>query len=667
MYTFSSIVSIAKRNGWNKDMGERKLPLHLPIQVLKNLSLSQPNNPILTIARSYSRDTLLSTLETVMEQVESSRTLTSIRTNRERIKQVEQKKATVSVSGDDKKKEDKQRGNPDSDNQQQRGEGQGSSYKPDESNNPDSSEESIEQWMAREEAKEQANRELKLQDLTRTGRINSKVSDADSKLAERLRSILDKYVGNFDLNAIPLWDGKKLVKRLLSNRTLQEARKEQEGRPSILFMNDISGSCQETSEDITLVANSACLLGTIDADIYSLPFGDYQWAGIRLNTYGDMSDMSYHNGVGLRWAGSNDREAEDYQAKRAASLSDSEFRERIGMPQDTHLPVVHDERAAVYGIYKLAKEMGVTITPQSMTSTTIMPQFLMSTGKDKIFKSLMPKGSEELAALMNYMSALHRPLVMNGPAANAYHNRLNEAVDRIYSTKNGNTLMSSMGVTRDRLMGFPIGGDLDYIKGRILGKGDIGLSPDSMTNALLEGLNADIIVYYTDQDGSVQVKRTLSTLKPHQKLYVLTYASFPNMFTSNGKAVVRSALKTLGHHDSRGVYGRPPVEYQSVPSYAFSPMHAYDVDWLPSWFGDDHWNHDMVSHYMDWANVDNAEQLVIIPNVVDVEGYVAALELISSPERMHLAINGGRSMRAHIDQKFTTSKSKGYNPIGRNE
>jgi len=65
----------------------------------------------------------------------------------------------------------------------------------------------------------------------------------------------------------PRWDTSELVKRLISRRPLWPARRDEEGRPSILVLPDVSGSCHAIARESLRLARAVALLGVPGAEV----------------------------------------------------------------------------------------------------------------------------------------------------------------------------------------------------------------------------------------------------------------------------------------------------------------------------------------------------------------------------------------------------------------
>jgi len=88
----------------------------------------------------------------------------------------------------------------------------------------------------------------------------------DSKLLKLCREHLSQLVGDNSQNPSPRRDNQKLCERLLTYRNVTPARKE-EGRPVILLLPDVSGSCASFSVKTLEVSKAAGLQGVQGADI----------------------------------------------------------------------------------------------------------------------------------------------------------------------------------------------------------------------------------------------------------------------------------------------------------------------------------------------------------------------------------------------------------------
>ena len=65
----------------------------------------------------------------------------------------------------------------------------------------------------------------------------------------------------------PRWDTSELIKRLISRRPLWPARRDEEGRPSILVLPDVSGSCYAIARESLRLARAVALLGVPGAEV----------------------------------------------------------------------------------------------------------------------------------------------------------------------------------------------------------------------------------------------------------------------------------------------------------------------------------------------------------------------------------------------------------------
>jgi len=133
------------------------------------------------------------------------------------------------------------------------------------------------------------------------------------------------------------------------------------------------------------------------------------------------------------------------------------------------------------------------------------------------------------------------------------------------------------------------------------------------------------------------------------------------------------------YHDQRGGYGKAPVERLNTqqpngktvetllglsrPSVAFTPKGPFDVGFVPYWFGQDGDDPTNFNPFASMALTPHAQQLTVIPNVTDVDGYVKALEMIASPERMNMARMAGANRMQEIKENKSAWKSTGH-PLG---
>ena len=84
---------------------------------------------------------------------------------------------------------------------------------------------------------------------------------------KRVQRALAHLVGAGQSEASPRWDSSKLVKRVVARRPLWPARREEFGRPSILVLPDVSGSCAPIAEQSLRLARAAAALGVPGADV----------------------------------------------------------------------------------------------------------------------------------------------------------------------------------------------------------------------------------------------------------------------------------------------------------------------------------------------------------------------------------------------------------------
>ena len=101
------------------------------------------------------------------------------------------------------------------------------------------------------------------------GGITAKMSRAGitPTLIKQARQSLARLIDGGETQSGPRWDWPEFCKRLQTGRPLQPARKEEEGRPAILVLADVSGSCLGFSEESLLVAQAVARSGMVGADV----------------------------------------------------------------------------------------------------------------------------------------------------------------------------------------------------------------------------------------------------------------------------------------------------------------------------------------------------------------------------------------------------------------
>ena len=86
----------------------------------------------------------------------------------------------------------------------------------------------------------------------------------------------------------PRWDTSELVKRLISRRPLWPARRDEEGRPSILVLPDVSGSCYAIARESLRLARAVALLGVPGAEVVIVSHANGQPHEIQIGTSAPM-------------------------------------------------------------------------------------------------------------------------------------------------------------------------------------------------------------------------------------------------------------------------------------------------------------------------------------------------------------------------------------------
>jgi len=90
----------------------------------------------------------------------------------------------------------------------------------------------------------------------------------------------------------PRWDTSELVKRLISRRPLWPARRDEEGRPSILVLPDISGSCHAIARASLRLARAVALLGVPGAEVLIVSHVNGQPREIQVGTSAPIIEVS---------------------------------------------------------------------------------------------------------------------------------------------------------------------------------------------------------------------------------------------------------------------------------------------------------------------------------------------------------------------------------------
>jgi len=83
----------------------------------------------------------------------------------------------------------------------------------------------------------------------------------------RVRAAMAQLLSFGQGETSPRWDTSELVKRLISHRPLWPARRDEEGRPSILVLPDVSGSCYAIASASLRLARAVALLGVPGAEV----------------------------------------------------------------------------------------------------------------------------------------------------------------------------------------------------------------------------------------------------------------------------------------------------------------------------------------------------------------------------------------------------------------
>lgn len=107
---------------------------------------------------------------------------------------------------------------------------------------------------------------------------NGRLRRVPTKLRARMAELINRLMGSSgaaggSVSPIPVYDSRKLVKRMLVRRPLPNALKEDvvTGRPVTLFLPDVSPSCAAQAQDACDIANAAGYAGVSGSDVLVLP------------------------------------------------------------------------------------------------------------------------------------------------------------------------------------------------------------------------------------------------------------------------------------------------------------------------------------------------------------------------------------------------------------
>ena len=93
-----------------------------------------------------------------------------------------------------------------------------------------------------------------------------KKAGVTSQLVRQARSALSRLVDGENQSG-PRYDWTEFSKRLVTGRPVYPARKEEDGRPAVLILADVSGSCSAFSDVALMVAKAAAKSGVNGADV----------------------------------------------------------------------------------------------------------------------------------------------------------------------------------------------------------------------------------------------------------------------------------------------------------------------------------------------------------------------------------------------------------------
>lgn len=504
-------------------------------------------------------------------------------------------------------------------------------------------------------------------------------STGDWETARKVRSLVDRILGSFGMERIPILSAKKVVNRMAQWLPLSDVYKEEDGRPTILLLNDMSGSCAAVSQAVTHAANSASLLGTPTSQIFSMPLSNSDYLLSYPPTFRNGQEVPF-SAMYKRDENNKYEQLYEYRSIQggrlptpfdASGISVDSLLSPLGVTREEDVEWNSDNLLAAHYML-VSRYLGLRLDASS-------PSIHGDLGYDQVFESQWGydnfrnphRGSDKDKIVPMIRQGVRNSishLAETEGQAEARKLRMRELVavygNRVYEyqiASKSDIEAKSTSISRARGM------EVKKWKQE---------TPDHnrLFSAILAGIEAEVIVYYTDSDGASAIHRILAGLKQHQRLYVFTYASFPNtvvdtkdgmkfgvMLNSttlskiekstdrNGEWLLRDREGEARAHKVAGSYmGAPTLEKHgmSVPSMAFRPQGTLDFDYLPSWFGRQTYS----PYFRALASSPNCTQLTLVPNVTDVDGYLAALGIISSPERLSIALSAGRGMRREIDE-----------------
>ena len=108
----------------------------------------------------------------------------------------------------------------------------------------------------------------------------------------RVRAAMAHLIFGGQGETSPRWDTSELVKRLISHRPLWPARRDEEGRPSILVLPDVSGSCYAIARESLRLARAVALLGVPGAEVVIVSHVNGQPREIQVGTSAPIIEVS---------------------------------------------------------------------------------------------------------------------------------------------------------------------------------------------------------------------------------------------------------------------------------------------------------------------------------------------------------------------------------------
>lgn len=161
----------------------------------------------------------------------------------------------------------------------------------------------------------------------------------DPRIASQARKVLARLLEGGESETGPRWDYTEFCKRLKTARSVYPARKEEEGRPAILVLADVSGSCSGFSDESVAVAKAVATMGVSGTDVIVITHSNGYPTEIQVNQTApvDVTDVRDNEAVAAWYE--NVLKRYDIQAVVAMGDWDAEwlYRNLAHLPRVTKL------------------------------------------------------------------------------------------------------------------------------------------------------------------------------------------------------------------------------------------------------------------------------------------------------------------------------------------